>query len=146
LRDYWWYKVGEIDQPHKSGLISYAFVREQKNFAQIKKGVWKWYRSCVGNKKLNTGAKLVLWALVERFRMETFSSHDSITYYAKMVGMNRRSVGRSIQELVEKEIIWCVLEDQENIRLKKSQTSGKKHYLFVGLGVSLIDEKNTILT
>mgnify|MGYP006969425179 CR=1 FL=1 len=114
-------------------------MRKQKNFAALKKQVWAWYRKRVSAQDLNAGDKIVLWAITERFRMETFSSHDSITYYAKMVGMNRRSVGRSIKQLIVKNIIWCVLESEPNKVLKQSQSAGRKHYLLVGLG-ALVDE------
>ena len=49
-----------------------------------------------------------------------------------MTGVSRKTISRGVRELVEKNIVWLVLED-DRVRLKKSQTSGKKHFLLVGL-------------
>lgn len=130
-KDYWWL-TDSIEDEKSSGLVKRAFVSESKDFNNVRAEVWRWYRSWVGNKALSVSAKLILWALCERWRWETCSSHDAIDYYAQMTGVNRKTAGRAIAELVERNIIWLVLED-ERVRLKKSQTSGKKHFLLVGL-------------
>jgi hypothetical protein len=130
-KEYWWL-TDSIEDEKNSGLVKRSFVSESKDFNNVRAEVWRWYRSCVGNKALSVSAKLILWALCERWRWETCSSHDAIDYYAQMTGVNRKTAGRAIAELVERNIIWLVLED-ERVRLKKSQTSGKKHFLLVGL-------------
>ena len=48
------------------------------------------------------------------------SSHDAINYYALMVGMNRKTAGRAVGELAEKELIWIVPREEKK-RLKKSK-------------------------
>ena len=136
----WWIVAGEVEDPQHSGLVRLSVARACKdNFAQLRQRVWKWYREQAGRVELNAGAKLVLWAMVERYRYETMSSHDAVSYYARMVGMNRKSVGRAVQELIEHNIIWCVLED-EKVRLRRSKAGGRKHFLLVGLGDLLIKE------
>jgi hypothetical protein len=50
-----------------------------------------------------------------------------------MTAVNRKSVGKAIAELSEHELIWIVLEGSERVRLRKSQSGGKKHFLLVGL-------------
>lgn len=130
-KEYWWL-TDSIEDERTSGLVRRAFVSESKNFNNVRAEVWRYYRSWVGDKSLSVSAKLILWALCERWRWETCSSHDAIDYYAQMTGVNRKTAGRAIAELVERNIIWLVLED-ERVRLKKSQTSGRKHFLLVGL-------------
>ena len=136
-QDYWWMTPTEIDDPKRSGLVRLGVVREQKDFARVRNIVWRWYRREVaGRTDLTPSAKLCAWALTERWRWETYSSHDAIAYYAKMVGLHRKTCGRAITELIEKEVVWCVLEDEKR-RLRKSQAGGKKHFLLVGLGYLL---------
>jgi len=67
--------------------------------------------------------------LCERWRYETWSSHDAISYYAKMTAVNRKSVGKAIAELSDANLIWIVLEGEPK-RLKKSQSGGKKTFYF----------------
>ena len=74
----------------------------------------------------------MLWSLCERWRYETWSSHDAISYYCKMTGVNRKTAGRGVAELIDKEVIWCVLEGEQK-RLRRSQAKGRKHFLLVGL-------------
>jgi hypothetical protein len=118
-KDYWWL-TDSIEDEKSSGLVRRAFVSESKNFNKVRGEVWRYYRSWVGDKTLSVSAKLILWALCERWRWETCSSHDAIDYYAQMTGVNRKTAGRAIAELIERNIIWLVLED-ERVRLKKSQ-------------------------
>jgi hypothetical protein len=131
-KNYWWLVNTETDQ--NSGYLYHSYVSEPKDFAEVRACVWRWYRSRAGNKNLSVSAKLILWSLCERWRWETCSSHDAIDYYAKMVGLNRKTCGRAIAELIDKNIIWLVLEDKPGVRLRKSQPSGRKHFLLVGLG------------
>jgi hypothetical protein len=44
-----------------------------------------------------------------------------------------------MKELIESEVVWCVLEGVEG-RLRKSQASGRKHYLLVGLACEIYRE------
>jgi hypothetical protein len=75
----------------------------------------------------------------ERYRWQTWSSHDAISYYCKMIGVHRTSASRGMSELLEKEVLWCVLEGERK-RLRKSQAGGKKHFLLVGLGAHLREQ------
>ena len=130
-KDYWWL-TDSIEDERTSGLVRRAFVSDSKNFTFVRGEVWRWFRHQVGREDLSTGSKLLLWAMCERWRWETCSSHDAIDYYALMTGVSRKTISRGVRELVEKNIVWLVLED-DRVRLKKSQTSGKKHFLLVGL-------------
>jgi hypothetical protein len=53
-----------------------------------------------------------------------------------MVGLERRSVGRAISEMVEMNILWCVLENEKR-KVIKAEAGKRKHLLLVGLGHSL---------
>jgi hypothetical protein len=106
---------------------------KNQDFSRVRQIVWHWYRSEVaGNEDLSMTARFVGWSLCERWRYETWSSHDAISYYAKMTAVNRKSVGRALAELSEAGLIWIVLEGEPK-RLRKSQSGGKKHFLLVGL-------------
>ena len=131
---YWWITAhSESERGEKTALIPIALARKESDFSRVRQIVWHWYRSEVaGNEALSMTARFVGWALCERWRYETWSSHDAISYYAKMTGVNRKTSGRAMTELIEKEIIWCVLEGEQK-RLRKSQPGGKKHFLLVGL-------------
>jgi len=129
----WWIVATEIDDPSTSALVRLREVREYQDFAKLRRVLWKWYRSVCARRDLTIGAKYFLFFLVERYRWETMSSHDAINYYYQMAGINRKTAGRCVQELAEKEIIWIVLESERK-RLRKSQARGRKHYLLVGLG------------
>ena len=131
-KNYWW--ITSLESEGKTGLLYHASVSEQTKFANVRASVWTWYRSRAGNTDLSVSAKLILWAMCERWRWETCSSHDAIDYYAQMIGVNRKTAGRAVAELIDNDIIWLVLEDKPNVRLRKSQPSGKKHFLLVGLG------------
>jgi len=138
-KEYWWVIPSEIPRLHASGLVPLACVQEQKNYTKMRGCVWQIFRRACGREDLSISAKLILWAVCERYRFETFSSHDAVSYYCKMIGVSRRTAGRGMKELIEKEILWLVLEGKEG-RLRKSQASGKKHYLLVGLANEIIKE------
>tara|TARA_Y100000361_G_C11125638_1_gene325755 strand:- start:929 stop:1099 length:171 start_codon:yes stop_codon:yes gene_type:complete len=53
-----------------------------------------------------------------------------------MIGLERRTVGRAITELIEKNVLWCVLENEKRM-IKKAEAGKRKHLLLVGLGHSL---------
>ena len=136
-KEYWWVIPSEVPRLHASGLVPLACVSD--NCMQMRSCVWRIFRRECGREYLSGGAKLILWAVCERYRFETFSSHDAVSYYCKMIGVSRRTAGRGMKELIEKEILWLVLEGKEG-RLRKSQASGKKHYLLVGLANEIIKE------
>ena len=136
-KEYWWVIPSEVPRLHASGLVPLACVSD--NYMQMRSCVWRIFRRACGREDLSISAKLILWAVCERYRFETFSSHDAVSYYCKMIGVSRRTAGRGMKELIEKEVLWCVLEGVEG-RLRKSQASGKKHYLLVGLANEIIKE------
>ena len=127
----------EVPDLHRSALVPLACVSD--NYMKMRSCVWKIYRRECGREDLSVSAKLLLWAVCERYRFETFSSHDAVSYYCKMIGVSRRTAGRAMKELIESEVVWCVLEGVEG-RLRKSQASGKKHYLLVGLACEIVRE------
>ena len=137
--EYWWIQPKEKEEVKASGLVPSSLVKQEGIFSEARACVWAWYRSEVaGNKDLSMTARFVCWALCERWRIETWSSHDAVSYYAKMTGVNRKSVGKAIAELSEHDLIWIVLEDSKFKRLRKSQAGGKKHFLLVGLAYALM--------
>lgn len=131
-RQHWWITAHAV-AGEKTGLIPISLARKDGDFSKVRQLVWYWFRRECGREDLTISAKLVLWSLCERWRYETWSSHDAVSYYCKMVGVNRKTAGRAVTELIEKEVIWCVLEGEDRIRLRKSQASGRKHFLLVGL-------------
>jgi hypothetical protein len=138
-KDYWWVVPSEVPRMHASGLVPLACVQAQENYSKMRSCVWKIFRRECGREDLSVSEKLLLWSVCERYRFETFSSHDAVTYYAKMIGVSRRTAGRAMKELIEKEVLWCVLEGKEG-RLRVSQASGRKHYLLVGLASEIYKE------
>jgi|TARA_R100000951_G_scaffold43731_1_gene36954 hypothetical protein len=136
-KDFWWVVPVEVPNLHRSALVPLACVSD--NYMKMRSCVWKIYRRECGREDLSVSAKLLLWAICERYRFETFSSHDAVSYYCKMIGVSRRTAGRAMKELIESEVVWCVLEGVEG-RLRVSQASGRKHYLLVGLASEIYRE------
>ena len=131
-KNYWWVSAS-AEAKRDSALVPFSLSRKKGQFMDVRALVWHWYRTSVaGNVELSQTARFVGWALAERWRYETWSSHDAISYYAKMTGVNRKSVGKAVAELSEHNLIWIVLEGEPK-RLKKSQSGGRKHFLVVGL-------------
>ena len=131
-KNYWWVSAS-AEAKRDSALVPFSLSRKKGQFMDVRALVWHWYRTSVaGNVELSQTARFVGWALAERWRYETWSSHDAISYYAKMTGVNRKTSGRAMTELIDKELVWCVLEGEQK-RLRKSQPGGKKHFLLVGL-------------
>lgn len=58
-----------------------------------------------------------------------------------MIGVERRTVGRAITELIEKNVLWCVLENEKRL-IKKAEAGKRKHLLLVGLGHELRKNKS----
>ena len=132
----WWLIAGAVENPEQSGLVAMEFNKKYQDYSKLRKVIWNLYRAHAGRTDLSPVAKLLLWSVCERYRWETWSSHDAVSYYAKMIGVHRTSAGRGMSELLDKEILWCVLEDEKK-RIMKSQSAGRKHYLLVGLGALL---------
>ena len=136
-KEHWWI-TARAEAEGKGTLVPIALARKDNDFSRVRSIVWAWFRRECGRTELSVGAKLMLWALCERWRYETWSSHDAISYYAKMTGVNRKTAGRGVGELIDQEIIWCVLEGEQK-RLRRSQAKGRKHFLLVGL-IDLVRE------
>ena len=136
LEEYWWIENGIPKHESKSGCVRASVRAKFKSFSKMRACVWKWFRSRAGDRTLSPACKLTLWAICERFRVETFSSHDAYSYYAKMIGMNRRSVGRAVSALAEKGLIRVALEEERKL-VEKAIAGKRKHILLVGLGYSL---------
>ena len=135
-REYWWVSAGEVENESESPFIAMKYNSAFRDYSKLRKQVWNWYRARAGREDLSPVAKLLLWSVCERYRWQSWSSHDAISYYCKMIGVHRTSASRGMSELLEKEILWCVLEGERK-RLMKSQAGGKKHFLLVGLGAHL---------
>lgn len=131
-KDHWWITAHTSERERAGVFVPLELARRDGDFSRVRAVVWAWFRRECGSTDLSPSAKLTMWAVCERWRYETWSSHDAISYYAKMTGLNRKTSGRAMTELIEKEIIWCVLEGEQK-RLRKSQPGGKKHFLLVGL-------------
>jgi|TARA_R100001463_G_scaffold38852_3_gene83408 Mn-dependent DtxR family transcriptional regulator len=67
------------------------------------------------------------------------SSTDALNYLAKMSGIGRKTVGKSVQRLADKEVIWIVEEGGERRRHRglEARRFFKKHFLIVGLSYEL---------
>jgi hypothetical protein len=139
LKNSWWVSAGNIERERESALISIEFDKAFRDYSKLKKEIWNLYRARAGREDLSPVAKLLLWSVCERYRWQTWSSHDAISYYCKMIGVHRTSASRGMSELLEKEILWCVLEGERK-RLRKSQAGGKKHFLLVGLSAHLREQ------
>jgi len=139
LKNSWWVSAGNIERERESALISIEFDKTFRDYSKLKKEIWNLYRTHAGRTDLSPVSKILLWSVCERYRWQTWSSHDAISYYCKMIGVHRTSASRGMSELLEKEILWCVLEGERK-RLRKSQAGGKKHFLLVGLGAHLREQ------
>jgi DNA-binding MarR family transcriptional regulator len=67
------------------------------------------------------------------------SCRDAFSYLAKMTGLTPKTVGKAIQSLVDKEVIWLAVEG-ERVLLRKARRNGRKHILLIGLGVAMVEE------
>ena len=139
-----WWLVEEIENESASAFVQTSVAKRYRSFGEAKKIVWKWYRANVGRKDLSPASKLTLWAICERHRLETWSSHDSNRYYALMCGMSHKTVSNALIELAseERNIVW--LADEENKTLmRKSRRGIRRHILLVGLNKLLKEELPT---
>ncbi len=140
---YWWVTT---DLPvANSGYINRAVANQFKKYSELKASVWFWYRSeVVDRKDISNRDKIIAWAICERYRGQSFSTWDSFTYLALMLGMNRKTISKGIQALIEADIIWIGLEGDHKIGIKNlSQARVKKHLLLVGLNKVLYERANS---
>ena len=133
----WWLVLEAIDSPDKSGLIKFGVAMKYKSYAKLKQVVWKWYKKQLGRTDLKSREKVVLYALCERYSAQDYSSHDAVSYLALMVGMNRKTVSKGIQNLMDQNIIWCAIDGERKVLRSLKRGVQHKHFLFVGLGVML---------
>jgi hypothetical protein len=54
-----------------------------------------------------------------------------------MIGMNRKTVSKGIQNLMDLDIIWCAIDGEKKVLRSLKAGVQHKHFLFVGLGVML---------
>ncbi len=139
LEEYWWIENGIPKHESKSGCVRASVRAKFKSFSKMRACVWKWFRSRAGDTSLRPATKLVLWAICERHRILSCSSHDAYVYYGKMTGLNRRTVGRCVDELVDAGILWIAVEGERRI-VKQAKPGVRKHLLLVGLGQVMIEE------
>ena len=135
---FWWITTDSVIE-EDVGFVAYGVAKKYKSFAKLKGVVWKWFRRQAGRTDLNAAETLVLWAICERHRAESMSCRDAFSYLAKMVGLTPKTVGKEIQSLVDKKVIWLAVEG-ERILLRKARRNGRKHILLIGLGVALVEE------
>ena len=125
---------GDIEREENSALVSVECVARYSDFRVVKRALWKdWFKARVGRTDLSPADKLVLWVLVDRWRLASWSVRDSITYLAKATGMHRNTVKRSVDRLIAKNIIKYTAENE--LRLPKA--GEHTHFLLVGLGYTL---------
>lgn len=136
-KEKWWLVVEAIETPEKSGLITYGVAMKYKSYSKLKKVVWKWYKKHLGRTDIKGREKLVLYALCERYSAQDYSSHDAVSYLALMIGMNRKTVSKGIQNLMDQNIIWCAIDGERKVLRKLKRGVQHKHFLLVGLGVML---------
>jgi len=126
--------LGNIEREENSALVRVEYVARYSDFRVVKRALWKdWFKARVGRTDLLPADKLVLWIMVDRWRLASWSVRDSITYLAKATGMHRNTVKRSVDRLIAKNIIKYTAENE--LRLPKA--GEHTHCLLVGLGYVL---------
>tara|TARA_R100000988_G_C3999234_1_gene167831 strand:+ start:63 stop:479 length:417 start_codon:yes stop_codon:yes gene_type:complete len=132
--EYKWMVLGNIEREENSALVRVEYVARYSDFRVVKRALWKdWFKARVGRTDLLPADKLVLWIMVDRWRLASWSVRDSITYLAKATGMHRNTVKRSVDRLIAKNIIKYTAENE--LRLPKA--GEHTHFLLVGLGYTL---------
>lgn len=129
----WWIKFG-LQAGRQEGGISRE-LQSSLNVKRYRKVLWKQGRKVIARQDLTPTEKIVFWAMLERFRLDTWSSHDAVAYYGLMTGLHRSAVSRAIRGLMEKGIILLVRdgEGEEGKLYESLERGGKRHFLFVGL-------------
>jgi len=126
--------LGNIEREENSALVRVEYVARYSDFRVVKRALWKdWFKARVGRTDLLPADKLVLWILVDRWRLASWSCRDSITYLAKATGMHRNTVKRSVDRLMDKNIV--IYTSENALRLPKA--GERTHFLLVGLGYVL---------
>jgi len=126
--------LGDIEREENSALVRVEYVARYSDFRVVKRALWKdWFKARVGRTDLLPAEKLLLWIMVDRWRLASWSVRDSITYLAKATGMHRNTVKRSVDRLIAKNIIKYTAENE--LRLPKA--GEHTHFLLVGLGYTL---------
>lgn len=126
--------LGDIEREENSALVRVEYVARYSDFREVKRVLWKeWFKARVGRTDLLPAEKLLLWVMVDRWRLASWSVRDSITYMAKATGMHRNTVKRSVDRLIAKNIIKYTAENE--LRLPKA--GEHTHFLLVGLGYTL---------
>ena len=126
--------LGNIEREENSALVRVEYVARYSDVRVVKRALWKdWFKARVGRTDLLPADKLVLWIMVDRWRLASWSVRDSITYLAKATGMHRNTVKRSVDRLIAKNIIKYTAENE--LRLPKA--GEHTHFLLVGLGYTL---------
>ena len=117
MKGYWWIESGGgvPSEEQASGCVRYAV--SQYSYSKVKQAVWRIYR------------------------LNLDSSTDAVGYLGKMAGMNRTTVGKSIQHLVDGGLIWIVEEGESRKAHKRLEARKyfKKHFLLVGLSYMLAE-------
>ena len=137
MDEYWWIESGVPSDEKNSGCIRFSV--SGYSYSKIKKSVWKLYRSRTDRVDLSCYDKMLLWAISARYRTHSMSTSDSISYLAKMIGVNRKTAGKSFQVLLDKNIIWVAEKGKERKAYRKleARTYFHKHILLVGLSFEL---------
>ena len=126
--------LGDIEREENSALVRVEYVARYSDFREVKRVLWKeWFKARVGRTDLLPAEKLLLWIMVDRWRLASWSVRDSITYMAKATGMHRNTVKRSVDRFIAKNIIKYTAENE--LRLPKA--GEHTHFLLVGLGYTL---------
>tara|TARA_R110002033_G_C3848351_1_gene235428 strand:- start:812 stop:1231 length:420 start_codon:yes stop_codon:yes gene_type:complete len=134
MMEYKWMVLGDIEREENSALVRVEYVARYSDFRVVKRALWRdWFKARVGRIDLSPADKLVLWVMVDRWRLASWSVRDSITYLAKATGMHRNTVKRSVDRLIAKNIIKYTAENE--LRLPKA--GEHTHFLLVGLGYTL---------
>ena len=127
----WWIDYGLQNDRKQGGCSKELYFELSKKNYRTK--LWRWGRKQIGRKDLTGSERLAVWSLVERFRLETFSSHDAVKYYALMTGMSRNSFSKAINGLIGKGVIQLVKEEEAGKVFESLERGGKRHFLLVGL-------------
>lgn len=126
--------LGDIEREENSALVRLEYVARYSDFRVVKRALWKdWFKARVGRTDLSPADKLVLWVMVDRWRLASWSCRDSVTYLAKATGMHRNTVNNSIKRLRDKGIVVYTSEDDLRLPRKGERT----HFLLVGLAHTL---------
>ena len=126
--------LGDIEREENSALVRLEYVARYSDFRVVKRALWKdWFKARVGRTDLSPADKLVLWIMVDRWRLASWSCRDSVTYLAKATGMHRNTVNNSIKRLRDKGIVVYTSEDDLRLPRKGERT----HFLLVGLAYTL---------